>query len=423
MISKDRTFSVGQLSEILKACFQNPAFKGIRVYGEVYSIRLGRFSYIEIGDQGKLQTNSPLIKCAFSTPHGDTYGLSQVQVGDVIQVEGDLSYYAHGSAVTLWGNDVSLLRTQMGKTLLARRKTLEKLDRLGYLDPKRKRPIPAYCRRVAIVTAKGSAAYSDMLKTLHGRFPVSTVLFPAVVQGENAARSIVKALKKAGEGDFDCILLGRGGGSKSDLSAFDDEELALAIATSPIPVITCIGHTIDTAIADMVSDVKAITPTEGASLINPSLDEVKANRELFLRQLRETFGERIKDKEMALDGFRQRLEDLSPKRRAAMRLDALKANFASLTKTYRGRILSEAGRASARKDALKALFLSNLKSARDKLALFGKTLESLSKENLAKSGYALVFKDGKKIVSAQELRRGDKAVLTFIDGRKEVEVQ
>ena len=106
-----------------------------------------------------------------------------------------------------------------------------------------------------------------------------------------------------------------------------------------------------------------------------------------------------------------------------MRLDALKANFASLTKTYRGRILSEAGKASARKDALKALFLSNLKSARDKLALFGKTLESLSKENLAKSGYALVFKDGKKIVSAQELRRGDKAVLTFIDGRKEVEVQ
>ena len=220
-----KAYSVSEISDILKAAFSNPSFINLPVYGEVYSIKLGKFSYIEIGDQGNKQTNSPLLKCAFSTFYNDNFHLDEIKVGDVILITGNLSYYPHGSSITLWGNSVEILKSQEGKNLLLKKKTLEKLDKMGYLDEKRKRKIPTYCKKVAILTAENGAAYQDILKTLHDRFPVSSVLYPVVVQGDNAAKSIVKALHLANEKDYDVIILGRGGGSKTDLSCFDDEKV------------------------------------------------------------------------------------------------------------------------------------------------------------------------------------------------------
>ena len=115
MISLSEPLSVKQLSDILQGCFSNPAFSNIIVYGEVYSIKLGKFSYIELGNQGNKQTSSPIIKCAFQTLYGDTYHLKDIKVGDVIQVSGKLSYYPHGCSITLWGNRVDVLQTQLGK--------------------------------------------------------------------------------------------------------------------------------------------------------------------------------------------------------------------------------------------------------------------------------------------------------------------
>ena len=420
---KDRSFSVGEISEVLRACFSNPAFQDIKVYGEVYSIKLGKFSYIEIGDQGKGQTTSPLLKCAFRTIYGDPFGLKDIRVGDVIQVEGSLSYYAHGSSITLWGNDVSLLQSQVGKNLLLRKKTLEKLDRLGYLRPERKRKIPVYCKKVAIVTAANSAAYSDMMKTLHERFPVSTVLFPATVQGENAAKSMVKALKKAEKGDFDCILLGRGGGSRTDLSCFDDEELSLTIATSPIPVITCIGHTIDTAIADMVSDVKAITPTEGASLINPSLADVEKRREDFLGSLKGLYLQHIQEKAQGLEDYAKRLESLSPRRRALEKKEDSLLFLRNLSRAFLSRLaLLEAGNRQAQ-ERLGTLMENRLKESELRQKNFRTRLEAFNPEMAERMGYAVVFKDGRKVTASSQLKKGDRAVLTYADGRKEIEIQ
>lgn len=423
MTSKAKVFSVGELSKILQACFSNPAFQGIQVFGEVYSIRLGKFSYLEIGDQGKGQTSSPLLKCAFRTMYSDPYGLKTIKVGDVVKVTGNLSYYAHGSSLTLWGDDIELLQSQQGKSFLERKKTLEKLDKLGYLEPKRKRPIPSYCRKVAIITAKNSAAYSDIMKTLHERFPVSTVLFPATVQGEGAAKSMVQALERAKKGDFDCILLGRGGGSKTDLSCFDDEKLSLEIATSPIPVITCIGHTIDTAIADMVSDVKAITPTEGASLINPSLEDVKKRREEYFKTLVSLFEKKVDEKYQEAESFQERLVDLSPLRRAKERKDSLQSGKKTFVHLFLSRLTLKKEKVVQRRKALEEGFDQVLAKRKVALSSFLTRLEAFSPEYAKERGYALLIKNGKRVVSAKELQKGDKAVLTYYDGRKDIEIQ
>lgn len=418
-----KAYSVSEISEVLKACFQNPAFRDIPVYGEVYSIRLGKFSYIELGDQGKKQVNSPLLKCAFSTFYGEDYGLEDIKVGDVVLIRGSLSYYPHGSSVTLWGNSIELLRSQEGKNLLAKKKTLEKLDKLGYLNPERKKKIPAYCKKVAILTAEGGAAYQDILKTLHDRFPVSTVLYPVTVQGPGAAKTIVDAMNKATKGDYDVILLGRGGGSKTDLSCFDDEKVAFAIAESPIPVITCIGHTIDTAIADRVSDVQAITPTEGASLINPSKEEVLERQDNFRRELKEEYLAILEEKKRELASFEDRLVSLSPKALLTQAKEKLIQKDMQRDNLFLSRLKEESNKDSIYLLNLKKSFENQIQAAKERRQKFLTSLAPYNPELIKEKGYALIYKEGKLVKGASQLQASDEVTITYLDGRKEAVIK
>lgn len=414
-----KAYSVSEISQILKAAFENPAFSNLPVYGEVYSIKLGKFSYIELGDQGNKQTNSPLLRCAFSTFYGNNYHLEEIKVGDVIMITGKLSYYPHGSSVTLWGNEVEILKSQEGKNLLAKKKTLEKLDKLGYLDERRKRKIPAYCKKVAILTAESGAAYQDILKTLHDRFPVSSVLYPCIVQGDNAARSMTTALLKAQEGDYDCILLGRGGGSKTDLSCFDDEKLSLAIAESKIPVITCIGHTIDLAIADRVSDIRAITPTEGASLINPSKDEVIQRRKDFDSQLEEGIKNIIRSYAMNLSAYQEKLEAYSPKNKIKNERDKIAQLKDKLDLLYQAKIQQKSNDQALYRNKIDHLIKSLLQKKKLECNQYTSLLDNLDPKRFASKGYALIYKDGKKITSIGQLNEDDTITITYHDGRKD----
>lgn len=413
------SLSVSELSDILKACFENPAFRSLSVYGEVYSIKIGKYTYIEIGDQGKKQTDSPILRCAFSSFYQRSVSFEEIKVGDVISITGSLSYYAHGSSLTFWGRDVEILKSQEGKNLLKKKKILEKLDKLGYLDEKRKRKLPRYCKKVAILTAEDSAAYQDILKTLHDRFPLDTVLFPCTVQGDGAAKSIVSALLKAQKGDFDCILLGRGGGSKTDLSCFDDELLALTIAESKIPVITCIGHTIDTAIADRVSDLKAITPTEGASLINPSLSETIERRETFYGKLTERMRHILENENYTLDIYLERLESLSMDARLKKKKTETEDYGKNLDSLFKKHVTSSQNRLNLVLKDYDASFMNILHKKEVYLTYLSSSLDGYDPEKISRKGYALVYKDGRKVTSSRELCPDDKVLITYPDGRKE----
>lgn len=415
-------FSVSQLANIIKEVFSHPSFSSLRVYGEVYSIKLGKFSYIDLGDQGHKESNSPILKCAFSNYYGNDLGLEEIKVGDVIEISGSLSYYAHGSSLTFWGKEVKVLQSQLGKALLAKKKTLEKLDKLGYLDPKRKKPIPKYCKKVAILTAVTGAAYQDILKTLHEHFPCDTVLFPTVVQGEEAAKSIVKQLKRAFLGDFDVILLGRGGGSKTDLACFDDELVALTIASSPIPIITCIGHTIDTAIADRVSDAQAITPTEGASLINPSLAdtrlEIQASKDIYNKE----YFNLLQNEVLSLNQLTKRLEAYSPKNTLKKEKQSLRTLQNTFSKLYLSKVQQNLYTCSELKDDFKNKMKHRLELHSSQLEQAKAILEGNNPDTYAKRGLALVLKDGKKITSIQQLEKGDVIDITYQDGRRKAKI-
>ena len=184
----EHPLSVKEFSDIIKSLFSHPDFQDITIYGEVYSVKVGRFSYIDLGDSTEEQNKSPIIKLAFSSYLSST--IRDIHVGDIIQVRGSLSYYNRGSSITLWGQEVKILQNQLGKSLLLKQEILKRLEKEGLLNPERKRKLPKVCKRVAILTAESGAAYQDIKKTLHDRFPCSTILFPTIVQGEGARDSI-----------------------------------------------------------------------------------------------------------------------------------------------------------------------------------------------------------------------------------------
>lgn len=168
----------------------------------------------------------------------------------------------------------------VGALELALRQLRERLERAGLFDPARKRPLPRFPRRIAIVTSPGGAAIRDIVQTIRRRYPaVDLLLFPVRVQGEGAAAEIAEAIDRLNRhsealGGIDVAIVGRGGGSLEDLWAFNEEVVARAIFASRVPIVSAVGHEVDFTISDWVADVRAATPTAAAELVTPLLSEV-----------------------------------------------------------------------------------------------------------------------------------------------------
>lgn len=202
---------------------------------------------------------------------------------DVYRGSGRLSFIAKSLAMEGEGQ----LRQQVAA--LAR-----KLEREGLMDPARKRPIPRFCTRVAVVTSLSGSVIEDVRRTLARRNPLVEILeVGCSVQGPEAPATIIRALDVAAAAHPDCILLVRGGGSFEDLMTFNDEALARAVAACPIPVVTGIGHEPDTSICDMVSDRRQSTPTAAAESVAPAFDELVSITQTRASRLARAFGQTV----------------------------------------------------------------------------------------------------------------------------------
>ena len=168
----------------------------------------------------------------------------------------------------------------VGALELAFRQLCEKLDKEGLFDESRKRPLPPYPQRIALVTSPTGAAVGDMIRTINRRFPcVSVLVYPVRVQGDGAAGEIAHAIRKINAnitalGGIDLMIVGRGGGSLEDLWAFNEEVVARAIFASRIPIISAVGHEVDVTVSDLAADVRAATPTAAAELAVPVLADL-----------------------------------------------------------------------------------------------------------------------------------------------------
>ena len=262
-------FTVSDVNQYIKAVLnKDESLKNIYVKGEISNFKMasnGHF-YFSLKDDksmiGAMMFSGYANKIAFKPENGQevvVFGSIDVYVG-----RGSYSIIAY-----------QMEEVGAGQALLELEKLKKKLKEEGLFDESRKRPINLFPKAIGVITAPNSAAIKDILFNLNRRYPIADVyVFYSAVQGDNAAKELLNAFNIAQTYPLDTLLIGRGGGASEDLSAFNDETLVRAIATSKMPVIACIGHEIDSTLVDFVADKRASTPTGAAELATVDQREI-----------------------------------------------------------------------------------------------------------------------------------------------------
>ena len=287
----------------------------------------------------------------------------------------------------------------IGALELALRQLKEKLQKLGYFAPGRKRPLPRFPARVALVTSPSGAAVRDMLEILGRRWPAVEVwICPVRVQGEGAAEEVAAAIRLLNRAvGADVIIVGRGGGSTEDLWAFNAECVAHAIFQSLIPVVSAVGHEIDLTIADLVADCRALTPSEAAERVVPDLQELLTGLGRIETQLRTSLWEQ-------LEASRRRVDDLAQRRSFRLPLERLRDHE---------RRLDDGG------ERIERAMRQRLAGWRERLGAQAAQLKGLSPLNVLGRGSSLTRRETDKAVvrSPDQVRPGERLVTELQHGR------
>lgn len=260
-------YTVHEFTRAVKNILTDGTFNDVWIRGELsnYTNHSSGHRYFTLKDK-----NSQL-QCVMFKWYGQNmrfdleHGMKVIVLGDIDVYEQRGQYQLKVRAVRPDG---------VGELYKAYEQLKNKLALEGLFSPEHKKPLPAFPEKIGVATSDTGAAIHDILTVLKRRYPVTVKLFPAIVQGEYAAASIVRSIEVLNKTDVDVIILGRGGGSIEDLWAFNEETVARAIFNSRVPVISAVGHETDYTIADFVADVRAPTPSAAAGIAVPDRQEL-----------------------------------------------------------------------------------------------------------------------------------------------------
>lgn len=255
----DEFVSVTKLNEYVKNYLdQNKILNHIRVRGEVLNVKSYPTSqYFLIKDEQDARISVVMFY------RGTSLDKNRLKDGDDIIVTGQVTLYPKGGTYQLIARDIEYYGE--GAKLLALKQLKEKLAKTGIFDDSRKLPIPRYATRIGVISGKDSAAWADIRQNIARRYPLAEVFyFPCLVQGNDAPQSITNAFIMSQNYHLDVLIIARGGGSSDDLWAFNDEKLIVTLSKRSIPLISAVGHEIDTTLVDYVSDLRVSTPTAAA---------------------------------------------------------------------------------------------------------------------------------------------------------------
>lgn len=324
-----------------------------------------------------------------------------------------------------------------------------KLTAEGLFDTRRKRPLPHFVRRIAVITSPSGAAVRDVLSVLARRFPlIEADVLPVQVQGAAAAAQIVAMLQRAaGSGRYDVLLLTRGGGSLEDLWSFNDEGLVRAIAAAPVPVVSAVGHETDFSLADFAADLRAPTPSVAAELLVPSRDDLARRLRALEARLRALQSQRLHAAMQRTDRAALRLNALQPR----ARLDALCRRQAEalrrLDTAWQRRLERERARVGHADAVLRAVHphrrIARLRelvaalSSRPQAAIarrlghdalrlrsLARSLEAVSPLATVARGYAILqHEDGRVVRSVLDTTAGEYLQARLSDGQLRVRVE
>lgn len=297
LFPSEKVFSVTELNSIIKEILEG-TFPTIRLEGEISGLKTQSSGHIYFS----LKDSSSLVSAVMF--RGSAQHLSFFpKDGMKVQVSGKLSVYPPQGRYQLIVSKMSLAGEGEILKMLEERK--RKLYAEGIFDEERKRNLPLFPKTIGIVTSPTGAAIRDILQITKRRNPgISVVIFPSMVQGDEAARTIVQQIKNANAAKLcDVLIVGRGGGSLEDLLPFSEEEVVRAIAESEIPVVSAVGHEIDWALSDYAADKRAPTPSAAAELVVPQKSDILNEIRHAQEELSVTIRSKIEKIRLILKGF------------------------------------------------------------------------------------------------------------------------
>lgn len=414
MSESEKYLTIRALTAYLKRKFDaDPYLEKVYVTGEISNLgrRRGRHLYFSIKDpEGQAVISAAMFSYANRLKFVPEEGMKVNAVGRIQVYEPSGTYSIILEQMTPDG---------IGELFLAYEQLKKKLAAEGLFQLP-KRPLPFFPKKIAVVTSPTGAVIEDIARTVQRRFPMAqVVLFPALVQGDKAAASVVKQIKRIdASGEYDTLIVGRGGGAIEDLWAFNDETLARTIAAAKIPIISSVGHETDNTLADLVADHRAATPTAAAELATPvtlaqlvaRLNELQLRLTVRMKTLITSRQQRLarvaqrpifQQPDRLYVGYNQRVDQLSQRLSQQMQQRLVTAQHQLDNLTQRQRQLRQ----------------TLLQAPREKVQLLTAKLDLISPLKILTRGYVVLSKADQVVRHVDELQPEDKVTVRLADGQ------
>ena len=390
-------FSVGQINRYVKNMFtQDFILQKIYVKGEVSNCKYHTSGHIYFS----LKDETGVLSCVMFAGH--RRGLAfRMKDGDRVVVGGAVDVYERDGRYQLYAKEISL---EGAGALYERFLALKtELEEMGMFAQEYKQPIPAFIHRLGVVTAPTGAAVQDIRNISLRRDPyLQIILYPALVQGEGAADSIVRGIHMLDQAEVDVIIVGRGGGSIEDLWAFNEEKVARAIFECRTPIISAVGHETDFTIADFVADLRAPTPSAAAELTVADFRQILQNIAGLRDRMQKAMQRRAELGRAQLMQYQMRFQYLNPEAKLRDNRQRLADLDELLRRAMKNRIAEE----------------------RHMLGIYLERYRGLSPLYKLNQGYSFVSdREGNGIISTKQVHSGDLLEISVTDGVIEAEVR
>ena len=385
----DTVFSVSQITDLIKGILEN-SFRSVKIEGEISNWRPSAAGHIYF----TLKDNNAQIKAVIF--RNAAYKLAfKPKDGDKVRCTGSLSVYAPQGNYQIIINTMELAGTGNILQMLEERK--KKLAAEGLFNSEKKKALPLYPKTIGVVTSPTGAAIRDILNVSKRRNPnINITVLPAIVQGEEAAQTIVKMIEIANFYKLcDVLIVGRGGGSLEDLLPFSEEAVVRAIAASKIPTISAVGHEIDWALCDYAADKRAPTPSAAAEMAVPILSDIQQNITFYKNDLYNSIKQKIEKTRLMIKSFNPQ-------------------NFEVQFRNIQQPLLN---RYAYAKENLVKNMQDKIKDLRTRILNNKTILENASPDTILQRGYSMVTdEEGKIIRNADQVSSGSKIIVKPAQG-------
>lgn len=404
--------SVSQLNTYLKGIIdENEVFSNLLVKGEISNLKYHPSGHIYFS----LKDNESVIKCVMFNSYTNNLNF-KLNEGDKIIVSGTLSVYLQGGTYQIYVKNIE--KDGIGNLYLEYEKLKKKLENEGVFSSYHKKQLPKYPFKIGVATSSSGAALRDVVSIIKRRWPLASIIvFPCLVQGNDADKSIIEALENSKKVNIDVMIVGRGGGSIEDLWCFNSEKLAYYIYDYPIPIVSAVGHETDFTICDFVSDVRAPTPSAAAEMATPDIVNVINELNKSKNDLKKFIDTSIDNNKMLISNLgmsfsRESLFNLINNKKNNVKNQLLVMNnYAS--NLYKDNLLV----ISKEINDLKNAFKNNLDKNRHELMKTISVLDNISPLKVLLRGYSVVKSSEKTINSVKDINVDDVVQVRVSDGK------